>query len=84
MGGGPDAGARDAARPAVAVTAEVPWPAMAAAVCAALAFGTGGALWPGEHVSTGIGGGVALGLTVAGIAVLAKLAPAAVRAEEGA
>jgi hypothetical protein len=42
--GGPDAGTRETAPLAVVVTAAVPWPAMAAAVCAAFAFGTSGAL----------------------------------------
>jgi drug/metabolite transporter (DMT)-like permease len=43
-----------------------------------------GVLWLGERVSTGIGGAVALCLTVAGIAVLAKRAPAAAREDRGA
>jgi drug/metabolite transporter (DMT)-like permease len=43
-----------------------------------------GVLWLGERVSTGVGGAVALCLTVAGIAVLAKRAPAAAREDRGA
>jgi hypothetical protein len=43
-----------------------------------------GVLWLGERVSAGVGGALALCLTVAGIAVLAKRAPAAARADKGA
>ncbi|MFF1612281.1 DMT family transporter [Amycolatopsis sp. NPDC058278] len=43
-----------------------------------------GVLWLGERVSTGVGGAVALCLTVAGIAVLAKRVPAAAREDRGA
>ncbi|WP_410641372.1 hypothetical protein [Amycolatopsis sp. lyj-346] len=43
-----------------------------------------GVLWLGERVSADVGGALALCLTVAGIAVLAKRAPAAARDRKGA
>jgi hypothetical protein len=42
-----------------------------------------GVLWLGERVSAGVGGAVALCLTVAGIAVLAKRAPRRLGRTEG-
>jgi drug/metabolite transporter (DMT)-like permease len=58
-------------------------PALAVMVVSNPLAGIGfGVVWLGEHVSTGIGGAVALALTVAGIAVLAKRATAAARAQK--